>query len=705
MPDDNPPSENPRNRPVGVPRRFAVGTILIVVTMFGLLFGLLKLFGAPPLLFASVAVFFSAVGVAQMFLFGGRRPREASFVAGALLLPLIPVSVFVAVWQSGELGADPLPEVLFLLSMVAYFCVMGVLLGYAAGCLTAGVFLVLDRIDRALHGPRPEPEVISDGGEPDARHRPPWDERWYDRICKVLRALRPYHRGRPIGDAASLVLIVLVFSGPIASSPMPMCPLWVHLLGILVAGLLLAMLYAGLRLCGWRGLLLIVCLGGACALGPHALSQHVFFFTDQPLRQYVPWWLTVILGGFLGFFVLTVLTALHRMRAGEHCPGARKSIRVTGTALALLAVVYAGASLALLAVSKHPRQRALAAVYRLDPYRSQSLSWDTGPLLCVLLSEEAGNDDLKDLAALEELTSLGLLECGVTDAGLAHLKDLTQLEDIALENTLVTGSGLRHLRGSTGLWWLLLEGSQVSDEGLASLEHFTSIKSLSLRGTVVTDAVLPRLRNNRSIRFLNLSDTQVTGSGFACLAEECRRRETTAEGDPAKAAMAESRQASELVGLLLNDAPVTDAGLVHIGMIKTIERLGLGDTKVTDEGLVHLANLTYLHTLDLEATQVTGRGLQRLKGLVNLRGLNLDATPTDDAGLVHLGQLSNLNSVSLADTKITDAGLAHLEGLTKLEALILDNTAVTEQGVAKLRAALPDCHISWSLPAGSGLEY
>ena len=403
MSDGNSSSNTPDRKPVGVPRRFAVGTVLIIMTMYSVLFAVLRSSGMPPGLFTSIAVFLTGVGAAQMLMFRGRRPRDASFVAGALLFPLILLAACFVTWLSGN-PAPPLNVILLL----PYQCVLGVLLGYLAGCLTAGVFLILGRIDEALHGPRAEPAVVVDGSDPGIQSRLSWDERLYNRSRKVLSAIRPYHRGRPIGDAASLLLIVLVFAGPLYRRPER---LPIHL-GMAVvdppAGRLGCRVAAGNAIhwfAGFLGIGPVVdgALGGAGAIALHTLLEHVFYFTDHPLDRYIPLWLAITLGCLLGGFLLIVVAMYHHLRFRRQQPCVRPSFRVTGAAVALLAVIYASASLALLSVSKQPRQRALATIYRLRDYRSERLLWCTTPPQVVMLSAETVDDDLKHVAAINEL--------------------------------------------------------------------------------------------------------------------------------------------------------------------------------------------------------------------------------------------------------------------------------------------------------------
>ena len=55
----------------------------------------------------------------------------------------------------------------------------------------------------------------------------------------------------------------------------------------------------------------------------------------------------------------------------------------------------------------------------------------------------------------------------------------------------------------------------------------------------------------------------------------------------------------------LRHTQVSDAGLVHLKGLTSLQRLGLGDTQVSDAGLVHLKGLTSLQRLNLARTQVS----------------------------------------------------------------------------------------------------
>ena len=121
--------------------------------------------------------------------------------------------------------------------------------------------------------------------------------------------------------------------------------------------------------------------------------------------------------------------------------------------------------------------------------------------------------------------------------------------------------------------------------------------------------------------------------------------------------------------------------------------VSLRKTEVTDAGMVYLKALTSLEDLDLSHTKLTDAGLEHLKGLTKLRWLGLGGTKVTDAGLVHLKGLTKLQWVGLAETKVTDAGLEHLKKLTNLQSLYLGESRVTKEGVAKFQQALPTCYV------------
>lgn len=141
----------------GVPRRFGIGTIMVITAAFGLLLTLLQAMGAYPSVIAFVVVFVSFVGTAQMLLFRGQQPRRASVVAGVVCLPLMTVCAAVLSGSRGPRSG--------LACFLAASVLFGGGFGYLAGGIVAGVFLVMDAVERGLRELRGQP---LDDERPDA---------------------------------------------------------------------------------------------------------------------------------------------------------------------------------------------------------------------------------------------------------------------------------------------------------------------------------------------------------------------------------------------------------------------------------------------------------------------------------------------------------------------------------------------------------
>ena len=124
---------------VSVPRRFSVGTMMILVTAFAMLLGILKSCGVHPAVFGTVAAFIAGVGACQVLLFQGRDPRRASFYGGMITFGVLAVIV-AAITSFLSNNLEVFIGMLFWGAVLAG--ILGGPLGYAAGCLVAAIFLV-----------------------------------------------------------------------------------------------------------------------------------------------------------------------------------------------------------------------------------------------------------------------------------------------------------------------------------------------------------------------------------------------------------------------------------------------------------------------------------------------------------------------------------------------------------------------------------
>ncbi len=139
-PDDSDSPPAPDHCAVGFPRQYGIRTMLIITAIYGVLFAFLAWLEAHPVLFVLPAVFLAGVGLAQMFLFQGRRPREASLLAGSCLFFAAAAVVVVICHLGGESGDGA------LLWAVVLAPAVGAALGYLVGVAIAGPFLVAKRL-------------------------------------------------------------------------------------------------------------------------------------------------------------------------------------------------------------------------------------------------------------------------------------------------------------------------------------------------------------------------------------------------------------------------------------------------------------------------------------------------------------------------------------------------------------------------------
>jgi hypothetical protein len=144
---------------VGMPKRFTMATMMLWVTLFAIAFSVLSMIDgylghyghyAHPEYYVIVAVLMFAVGIGQMWLFGGRHPRAASVCTGAVTLPI--VCIFVDLTM-GFTSSDSRPvgfqgHLLNCFLSIFLGIPLGAFFGYLLGGLTAGIVLMLENLEK-----------------------------------------------------------------------------------------------------------------------------------------------------------------------------------------------------------------------------------------------------------------------------------------------------------------------------------------------------------------------------------------------------------------------------------------------------------------------------------------------------------------------------------------------------------------------------
>jgi hypothetical protein len=130
----------PSRSPAGVPRRFSIGTLMILVTAFAVLFAVLKTVGADPAAFVIITVFVGGIAACQSLLFKGKMPRLASFVGGMILYSLATLlAVIEDALQYSGMGHRVIETAIEGMFVAV---IVGGPVGYIVGCFIASIFLV-----------------------------------------------------------------------------------------------------------------------------------------------------------------------------------------------------------------------------------------------------------------------------------------------------------------------------------------------------------------------------------------------------------------------------------------------------------------------------------------------------------------------------------------------------------------------------------
>jgi len=197
-----------------------------------------------------------------------------------------------------------------------------------------------------------------------------------------------------------------------------------------------------------------------------------------------------------------------------------------------------------------------------------------------------GDDGLKLLRRLPDVTWLSLEDSKVTDAGLIHVVELKNLKYIYFGHSRVKGPGLVHLKQLKNLYHLSLRYMPVKDKWLRHVGEMSQIQSLGLDDTPTTNNSLLLLEKMTNLKSLWLDRSKVSSEGLAHLKSFSKIEKLDLDGLTFDASdLRHLESLPKLATLYLSDMPLTDDDLVHLEPIETLRRLYLSGTKVTEEGV------------------------------------------------------------------------------------------------------------------------
>ena len=223
----------------------------------------------------------------------------------------------------------------------------------------------------------------------------------------------------------------------------------------------------------------------------------------------------------------------------------------------------------------------------------------------------------------------------MTNAGMAHLKNLDMLERLHINYLPITDTGLAHIRGLDNLQILKLVQTNVTDEGLLYLHGLTKLKEVNLLGTKVTVAGVRKLREalpNCKIIAGAAGAGPDTLESVAALKSVGAKIKWEIQDD--YGLEPQQRVSIDLTEVAVGE--IDDDDFHHVTKLPNVRALALGFYQITHEGLVHIAKLTELEWLSLHGNVITDKGIVHLKGLKKLKELHLKLTLVSPFGFAEL---------------------------------------------------------------------
>ncbi|MBN1912720.1 MAG: hypothetical protein JW818_23560 [Pirellulales bacterium] len=690
--NSNPSAHAPRT--VQVPRRFPMGTMMLMVTLFAVLFAAMQSAGLPGVLIFLIAGLFLAVGMAQMWLFRGRRPKLASILAGALYVPTVAVVLgLIDAWS----GLGHLTLRHWAVTVLSGYVVVpgGAGLGYIFGCLAASVFLVwrMEPDESQAEADEKSPNLTDDS---PTRRRLPWDERL---LALTIRTGRSVYRTRatvsPFRAWLNVTIFLLLFVGipgiliTIADEGPPGPLQWKPLLGLGLGGPpVLAALYVSLRLAGWKVGVTLPLLGGIGALPSGWVLIQIYSTVNGRIVPAVdldcplPW--AGLAGAGLGAVLAGVIGWICHIRARRRGvdrvpPGRLAVVLATGVLVACLAIGFFFAQW----YTHSPRQQALRMLSCLNTnivYDQVSGSWAVtvdrsvcgkvdpavlhglGAIGHLHIEDVPNADDWLDAVRDQtQLLSLGLRNVQLGSKGLDFLARHPGLQNFIADNVNVTDADLQGLEETGWLRYLILRQVQITDAGLAHLADLQALDVLIIEGAAISDDGLKHLGKLPSLTTLHLKNTNITGNGLRHLGKLPALQDLSLANITVSQSLAkELNSLKMLTGLSIEDSELSPGCLEGLDSKLPLVHLSLAGTKFDNAELVHLKGLTCLESLDLSGTNI------------------------DDDAMVQVAAIRTLTTLTIDNTRVGNQGIRHLEGHPKLDMILLAKTQVDDAAVDSL---------------------
>ncbi len=627
-----------RNSGMGVPNKLPLGELILLVTLFAVLFRLLTLLGGEGEIVMFVATLAIGVSLGQAVLFDGERPRQASMIVGTFLCPVMALIYGVAsILGFGVRFGWPV-----IMSSVVFLTFVGPLLGYFAGLFVAGWFFLFDFYRSELTGaPRRYDQIIKeraskqvaetvDGIEQVAGKEPEY--RLANNFRSFLHLFNPYQPAKPVRGALGAFLLTIAFGLMIA----PLTPFGIK---AVVTVLVLAVIAA-------------IATGG-------------FQF-----RWYVPV-IAAVLCCFTGMIVYSKFKDIHLVQ-DQLDPGLRG---ILGVGLALLCILGGLFPIAFLGWLRHFGSRrskaATSAQVQRRPGLATLIAWlvlaAATPIGLIWFMSVFQNSPREEIATRITANG-GYVSYIPIPAAFSSWPPRVQ----SVEITKNANEDLPDFLNShpETIPWMGIADPEFSGEHFELIDQRRTLGIHIANSAKFTGEVFGRL-TDLSVSQLNFTDCPLNDEGLENLAS-----------------LPDTRRMLQYLNLVNTNCDSL-AGVEQFG---SLQWLYLRSKTFNGESVAR-NRPSNLPNCSLNCP-VTDAGLEKLaRKLPKVSRLNLSNTKLTDNGMKHLSMFDRLTWIDLTGSNFTDATLEALSKIDSLADIVLIETSVTDEAVKRFHLAHPECAV------------
>lgn len=631
--------ETVKNSGMGVPQKLPLGELILLVTLFAVLFRLLTLLGGNGEIVMFVATLAIGVSLGQAMMFDGERPRQASMIVGTFLCPMMVLIYGIA----SMLGFGVRFGWPVIISGMVFLTFVGPLLGYFAGLFVAGWFFIFDFYRSELTGaPRRYDQIVEErakkqaaeidnGNEQVAGKEPEY--RLANNFRSFVHLFNPYQPMKPVRGALGAFLLTIAFGLMIA----PLTPF------------------------GMKAVVTVLVLAVLAAIATGGFQY----------RWYVPV-IAAVLCCFAGMIVYSRFQKIH-LAQDQLDSSVRFAI---GLGLTLVCILGGLFPIAFLGWLRHFRSRRsntkTSAQIQRRPGITTFVSWLVLALLTpiglIWSMSSFQNSPRERIASRIEANGGNVGYIPIAVAAVSSWPPQVQTAEFAKNANQDFPEFLKSHPET--IQWLYISDPEFSEEHLTLIDQRRILGFYIENSKQLTGAVFGEF-TDLSIAHMAFSECSLNDEGLANLA-----------------ALPDLRRMLQYLSLVNTNCE----SLLGIDEFGGLQWLQIESETINGESIAWKKPLS-VSSCSLDCP-ITNAGLQKLsESLPKCSRLSLANTKLTDSGMGHLSRFDGLTTISLTGKNFNDATVEALSKIDTLKDIVLVETSVTDEAVKRFLAARPECGI------------